>query len=142
MSVDDLPPIGYAARAGAVRERLAAAGVDGMCVTDAVSVRWLTGFSGSNGTVALTADRLVLVTDNRYRDRAADPLQRGGVTHGRIVVGRVEPTPAANLAPALHPFRGRYCNGSARWGLCTPAGPAKRPACTARRHHPRPDRGR
>ena len=100
MSVADVPPIGYAGRAGAVRERLAAAGLDGMCVADPVSVRWLTGFSGSNGTVALTADRLVLVTDNRYRDRAAEELQRAGVD-GEILIGGTQPEQQALVVGAL-----------------------------------------
>ena len=56
-----LPPIGYAGRA----ERVLAGApdvVDALAVTDPTSVRWLTGFTGSNATVALLPDRIVLVT--------------------------------------------------------------------------------
>jgi Xaa-Pro aminopeptidase len=96
----DLPPIGYAGRADAVRDRLASAGVEAMCVTDPVSVRWLTGFSGSNGAVALTADRLVLVTDNRYRDRATEELLHAGVD-GDIMIGVTQPDQQSLLVDAL-----------------------------------------
>lgn len=80
-----LPPIGYAGRAERV---LAGApdGVDALAVTDPTSVRWLTGFTGSNATVALLPDRIVLVTDGRYRDRAAGELAAAGVA-AEIVVG-------------------------------------------------------
>lgn len=47
-------------------------GVDGLLVTTLVNVRYLTGFSGSNGTFALTADGAgTLHTDGRYGDQAA-----------------------------------------------------------------------
>ena len=100
MTRPDLPPIAYAGRADALRERLAAAGVDAMAVTDLVSIRWLTGFSGSNGTVALTPDRMVLVTDNRYRDRAAGELADAGVV-ADVVIGATQPQQRALLVRAL-----------------------------------------
>ena len=82
----DLPPVGYAGRADRVRARLDSVGVDGLAITDLTNVRWLTGFTGSNGAVALLPDRLVLVTDGRYRDRAADELAAAGV-EAEIVIG-------------------------------------------------------
>ncbi len=45
--------------------------VDALLVTSLANVRWLTGFSGSNGFVVLSGDRFVLVTDNRYQTSAA-----------------------------------------------------------------------
>ncbi|MDJ0769896.1 MAG: Xaa-Pro peptidase family protein [Ilumatobacter sp.] len=91
MNASRFPPISYAGRASAVRERLAEHDATALVVTDQPSVRWLTGFAGSNGSVALLPDRLVLVTDGRYRDRAADELAEAGVD-AEIVVGpnRVE----------------------------------------------------
>lgn len=41
-----------------------------MLVTDLTDVRWLTGFTGSNGWVVVRGDRIVLGTDGRYLDRA------------------------------------------------------------------------
>ncbi len=38
--------------------------------TDLVDVRWLTGFTGSNGWAVLRADELVVGTDGRYGERA------------------------------------------------------------------------
>ncbi|MBV9291458.1 MAG: aminopeptidase P family protein [Frankiales bacterium] len=41
-------------------------------VTSLVNVRYLTGFTGSNGAVLVTADEVVLATDGRYATQAAD----------------------------------------------------------------------
>ncbi len=81
-----IPPIGYAGRADAVRALLAERGVAAMAVTNLTNVRWLTGFTGSNGVVAVLPDRLVLVTDGRYRDRAEAELAAAAVA-GEVVVG-------------------------------------------------------
>jgi Xaa-Pro aminopeptidase len=75
----DVAPIEYAGRADRVRAELDAHGVEAMAITDLNNVRWLTGFTGSNGSVALRTDRIVLVTDGRYRDRATDELAAAGV---------------------------------------------------------------
>lgn len=85
-ALHDLAPVGYAGRADRVRARLDSVGVDGLAITDLTNVRWLTGFTGSNGAVALLPDRLVLVTDGRYRDRAADELAAAGV-EAEVVIG-------------------------------------------------------
>ena len=39
-------------------------------VTKPVNVRWLTGFSGSNGQLLVTAETVTLVTDARYSEQA------------------------------------------------------------------------
>jgi Xaa-Pro aminopeptidase len=75
----DFPPIEYAGRVDRIRAQLDASEVGGLVVTDLTNVRWLTGFTGSNGSVAVLPDRLVLVTDGRYRDRANDELAAAGV---------------------------------------------------------------
>ena len=53
---------------------LGGAGVDALAVTNLVNVQYLTGYSGSNGIVMLSAARAVLITDFRYRD-AVEPLR-------------------------------------------------------------------
>ena len=58
----------------------------GVLITNVTNVRWLTGFTGSNGSVALLPDRVVLVTDGRYRERAADELRAAGVD-AEVVTG-------------------------------------------------------
>jgi Xaa-Pro aminopeptidase len=50
-----------------------------LALTDLTNIRWLTGFTGSSGSVAVLPDRLVLVTDGRYGDRARDELEAAGV---------------------------------------------------------------
>jgi len=81
-----LPAMAQAGRADAIRRRLADHEADALAVTNLTNVRWLTGFTGSNGSVALLPDRLVLVTDGRYRERAADELAAAGVA-GEVVAG-------------------------------------------------------
>ncbi len=81
-----LPPIEYAGRADAIRRRLDEHPAAALAVTDLTNVRWLTGFTGSNGSVALLPDRVVLITDGRYRDRAADEMTEAGVD-GEVVIG-------------------------------------------------------
>ncbi|EID11080.1 M24 family metallopeptidase [Mycolicibacterium phlei] len=56
-----------------LRERLAAADLDAMLVTDLVNVRYLSGFTGSNAALLIRADddTPVLATDGRYRTQAA-----------------------------------------------------------------------
>jgi len=50
--------IDHAARVSAIRSLLSAGdlGVDALLFTDLVDVRWLTGFTGSNGWVVMRPD--------------------------------------------------------------------------------------
>jgi Xaa-Pro aminopeptidase len=75
VSGPDLPPFDFVGRVAAVR-----AALDGrtMVLSHGTNIRWLTGFGGSLGWVVVDAKRLVLVTDGRYRDRAADDLSSNG----------------------------------------------------------------
>jgi Xaa-Pro aminopeptidase len=61
------------ARRDRLRERLAAAELDAMLVSDLVNVRYLSGFTGSNAALLIVTDREtpVLATDGRYRTQAA-----------------------------------------------------------------------
>lgn len=59
-------------RLGGLRAGLAAAQLEGLLVTTLVNVRYLSGFTGSNGALVVPADAdPILVTDGRYRDQAA-----------------------------------------------------------------------
>jgi Xaa-Pro aminopeptidase len=54
---------------------LAGRGLDGMLVSTLLNVRYLTGFTGSNGALLVpTAGDPVFFTDGRYRDQAAAQL--------------------------------------------------------------------
>ena len=87
VSPSALPPLDVGPRAGRVRARMAAAGVDALLVTDLTNVRWLTGFTGSAGRVLLLPDDQVLVTDGRYEERAAEELAAAG-TQAHVAIGR------------------------------------------------------
>ena len=58
------------ARAARVEERLAAAGVDVLLVTDLVNVRYLTGFTGSNAMALVGPGIRRFITDFRYVTQA------------------------------------------------------------------------
>ena len=60
----------YAARRGAVANALADRECDAVLVTAPVNVRYLTGFTGSNGAVLLTPSSVWLTTDGRYDEQA------------------------------------------------------------------------
>jgi Xaa-Pro aminopeptidase len=62
------------ARVGAVLDRLPESGVDAMLVTGLVNVRYLTGYSGSNGVALLTPDSPKFLTDFRYIEQAAEEV--------------------------------------------------------------------
>ncbi len=74
-------PIDHTARLSAIRTLVAAGelGVDVLLFTDLVDVRWLTGFTGSNGWVVVRSDRALLGTDTRYGERAAAETDGSGV---------------------------------------------------------------
>lgn len=60
-------PIDHGARLAMIQPRLPLGnGCDALLFTDLVDVRWLTGFTGSNGWAVVTADELILGTDGRY----------------------------------------------------------------------------
>ena len=73
MPVDhsSLPPIEHRRRVEATVGRLADDDhdVEAWLFTDLTDVRWLTGFTGSNGWAIVRGDELFLGTDGRYGDR-------------------------------------------------------------------------
>jgi Xaa-Pro aminopeptidase len=89
MTLDSSAPLGidpaaYEARRGRLRERLDAVGADAALVTKLVNVRYLTGFTGSNGAVLVTRSGAVFCTDFRYDTQAAaevPDLERITVRH-------------------------------------------------------------
>jgi Xaa-Pro aminopeptidase len=79
LTLATLTPMEVGARADRVRAGLDDAGVDALLVTRLPNVRYLTGFTGSAGIVAITADGLVLVTDGRYAEQSRAQLDAAGV---------------------------------------------------------------
>lgn len=77
--VSDLAPIDVGRRLARLRDRLPEQACDALVVTDLVNVRYLTGFTGSNATLVVTADDATLVTDGRYRTQSAEQIEASGV---------------------------------------------------------------
>lgn len=59
-------------RLSALREKLVEHAVDGLLVSALPNIRYLTGFSGSNALVLVTAANATLLTDFRYETQAGD----------------------------------------------------------------------
>jgi Xaa-Pro aminopeptidase len=58
---------------------MADAGCEALLVTNLVNVRYLTGFTGSAALLLVLPDDVVLTTDGRYRDQAAEQLAAAAV---------------------------------------------------------------
>jgi Xaa-Pro aminopeptidase len=65
----------YRARQRRLEATLAASGVDAFLVTHLPNVRYLCGFSGSSGMIALARGKRVLFTDGRYTTQARQEAQ-------------------------------------------------------------------
>ncbi|MFZ9627969.1 MAG: M24 family metallopeptidase [Ilumatobacteraceae bacterium] len=66
-------------RLAGLRDRCAVAGVDTLVVSDLTNIRWLTGFTGSNGVAVVSASGVALLTDGRYGDQARRQLGEAGI---------------------------------------------------------------
>jgi Xaa-Pro aminopeptidase len=55
-------------------QRLPDAGVEVLLVTNRVNVRYLTGYTGSNGIALVGPETRVFVTDFRYVEQAAEEV--------------------------------------------------------------------
>jgi len=71
-------------RARRLTDRLRSAGpeaspVDALLVSSLTNIRYLTGFTGSAGLLLVHPERLLLVTDGRYRDQSVEQLAASGV---------------------------------------------------------------
>ncbi len=82
-----LKEMDVAARSGLVASSFDGLGIEGLVVSKAVNIRWLSGFTGSNGNLLLTADASILVTDGRYEEQAAMELAAAGV-HAQVEISR------------------------------------------------------
>ena len=85
--LDFLPPLRVDGRIARLRARLADDGIDAAVITAAANVLWLTGFGGSNGTLVVTGDGAVLVTDSRYAEQAPEQLEAAGCDAEVVIAG-------------------------------------------------------
>jgi Xaa-Pro aminopeptidase len=83
--------VDYEGRAGRLRERLGDAGVGALLVTSLTNVRYLTGFSGSNGQLLVRDSGTIFFSDPRYAARASDTVQAAEVA--------IYPTRLTDLLP-------------------------------------------
>lgn len=84
--VDSTDP--FAGRRARLVAHLATAQVDLVLITDLVNVRYLTGFTGSNGALLLpAAGEAVLATDGRYGEQAAQQCPGLELRIGRDLLG-------------------------------------------------------
>lgn len=67
-------------RRRAVANRFAELKIDALVVSSPANVRYLTGFTGSNGLLLLTAEKPVFYTDPRYTTQAAAEVDAKSVT--------------------------------------------------------------
>jgi len=67
--------------------RLDELGCDAMLVTKLANIQYLTGFTGSAALLLVTSDEVLLVSDGRYRDQAADQIKASAASV-RIEIGR------------------------------------------------------
>lgn len=65
----------YPQRIARLRERMEREGVTAMLVSSLPNIRYLVGFSGSNGLLLVTENRVWFWTDSRYREQSAHEVQ-------------------------------------------------------------------
>lgn len=85
----------FATRRRALSARLAGQRIDAMLVTNMIHVRYLSGFSGSNGALVLAKDLSAeIATDARYRTQIAQEVPDIGAVIARpcpeALLGRIE----------------------------------------------------
>jgi Xaa-Pro aminopeptidase len=79
-----------AARADRLGALLAERDLDALLVTDLVDLRWLTGFTGTNGACVLTPDARLFLTDFRYVEQAAEQVDGFEIVRaGRDLLGEL-----------------------------------------------------
>ena len=68
-----LTPLNLSQRPRTARTNLAEGAA--IVVTDPPNIRWLTGFTGTNGMVYLDHEQIILVTDKRYQDQGPEEVE-------------------------------------------------------------------
>ena len=81
-----LAPMDVAGRIPRLRALLAAAGLPAILVTRRANVQYLTGFTGSAGSLFVSPDDTLLVTDGRYRTQSAEQVAAAQV-EARVEIG-------------------------------------------------------
>lgn len=74
---------------------------EAMIITKPANLRWLTGFTGSNGACALVGDELIVATDGRYQTQIEHQLAEAGVTADVLIGRRLDDLLLSELAKRL-----------------------------------------
>lgn len=79
-------------RIGALRRKITRAGLSGLVVTHLPDIRYMSGFTGSSATLAVTSRSVRLFTDGRYTAQAAEEVSAAKVeiVSGPPAVGAVQ----------------------------------------------------
>ncbi len=93
-----LPEMDVGGRLDRLRPSLVESGLGGLLVTNVTNVRYLSGFTGSAGSLWVDEHRAVLVTDGRYRDQAPDQVASVGADVDVEITGAGRPSPVGVLA--------------------------------------------
>ena len=75
----DLPEIHRDSRISDLRQVMSIQSIDNFLSIDPVTLRWLSGFTGSTGKLLLTAAETHLLTDGRYADQATQEICGTGI---------------------------------------------------------------
>ncbi|MGH2751195.1 MAG: aminopeptidase P family N-terminal domain-containing protein [Actinomycetota bacterium] len=70
----------YEGRVAGVQAKLEQLQAEALLITNLTNVRYLTGFSGSNGQLLITSGGARFMTDGRYRARAAELAKSADVS--------------------------------------------------------------
>ena len=113
-------------RIGRLRAAMNDGDLDALLVSGSASVRWLTGYGGSNGLALVTQSRAVLFTDFRYAD-SVEPLRQELDVEvvDQNLVGAITPR-LAQLAGGAVGFESNQLTHAA-WSLLGASGAELRP---------------
>lgn len=75
----ELPAMKTSGRLDRLHAQFDHEGIDALLVTRPINIRWLCGFTGSNGRLLVTGDTARLITDARYTEQAAAELDAAEV---------------------------------------------------------------
>ena len=121
--VSVLAAMDTAGRLPRLEARLGELGCDGLLVSKLPNIRYLTGFSGSAGSLLVRPNDALLVSDARYRDQAAEQVKAAG-TPVEVEIAQLDSSwePIRSMARGLARLGLEAYDIS--WGTCKSLGAA------------------
>lgn len=62
-------------------------GIDALLIAKPTNLRYLCGYTGSNGLLLITPKEKVFITDFRYKDQVYQEIYRNGISNFKIIIG-------------------------------------------------------